>query len=57
MNRLTEKRNFLYFDTDGYMVDDCSQKLGKIEDFEEEVGIDLITLFKAAQQGIWIKTQ
>lgn len=53
MNRLTEKRNLLYFGTDGYIVSDGSQKFfGPLEDLEKEIGIDLITLFKATQQGI-----
>lgn len=30
-------------------------KLGAIEDLEEELGIDLITLFKALKKGIWYK--
>lgn len=30
-------------------------KLGQLEDIEEEFGIDLITLFKALKDGIWIK--
>lgn len=29
------------------------QKLGRLEDIEEEIGIDLITLFKALKDGIW----
>lgn len=31
----------------------CVDKLGKLEDIEEELGIDLITLFKALRNGIW----
>lgn len=30
-------------------------KLGQLEDVEDELGIDLITLFKAFKNGIWIK--
>ena len=30
-------------------------KLGQLEDIEEELGIDLITLFKALKNGIWSK--
>lgn len=30
-------------------------KLFDLEDIEDELGIDLITLFKALKQGIWIK--
>ena len=34
---------------------DCIQKLGQLEDIEDELGIDLITLFQALNNGIWIK--
>lgn len=30
-------------------------KLGQLEDIEDELGIDLITLFKAFKNGIWSK--
>ena len=30
---------------------DCINKLGKLEDLEEELGIDLLTLFKALKDG------
>jgi len=30
-------------------------KLGKLEDLEDELGIDLITLFLALENGIWSK--
>ena len=55
MIRLTEKRDGFYYDTDECMVSNCSQKLGPLEDLEEEIGIALITLFKATHQGIWMK--
>jgi len=32
-------------------------KLGQLEDIEEELGIDLMTLFKAFKNGIWYKDQ
>ena len=32
-------------------------KLGQLEDMEEELKIDLITLFKASKQGIFVKEQ
>ena len=35
----------------------CIQKLGQLEDIEEELGIDLITLFKILKNGIWVKTK
>ena len=33
------------------------QKLGQLEDIEDELGIDLITLFKALKNGIYVKTK
>ena len=32
-------------------------KLGQLEDIEEELGIDLITLFKALRDGIYVHLQ
>ena len=32
---------------------DCIDKLGQLEDIEEELGIDLVTLFKALNNGVW----
>lgn len=58
MSRLTIKNENVDFltgvkfeyETDNlYAVD----KLGKLEDLEEELGIDLITLFKALKDGIY----
>ena len=34
---------------------DSIHKLGQLEDIEDELGIDLITLFKALKNGIWVK--
>ena len=31
------------------------QKLGQLEDIEDELGIDLITLFKALKNGVYYK--
>lgn len=42
---------FEYETDDLYAVD----KLGKLEDLEEELGIDLITLFKALKDGIYVE--
>lgn len=53
MNRLTEKKDGLYYDIEECVVSNCSQKLGQLEDIEEELGIDLITLFKALKNGFW----
>lgn len=33
------------------------EKLSKIEDIEEEIGIDLTILFKAIMNGFWYKNQ
>lgn len=35
MNRLTEKRDGLYYDIEECVVSNCSQKLGQLEDIEE----------------------
>lgn len=54
MNRLTKKIENPQYSNDYEML--CAHdyhlinKLGKIEDIEEEIGIDLITLFKALKQ-------
>lgn len=57
MSRITKKRDGLYYDTDECMVSNCSQKLGPLEDIEEQLGVDLITLFKALNvcDGVWVK--
>ena len=40
----------------GRITDDrIYNKLGQLEDIEEELGIDLITLFRALTKGIYIK--
>ena len=53
MERLTEK-----LDDDTYFTEydesSCIHKLGKLEDIEEKIGIDFITLFKALKNGIRI---
>ena len=40
-----------YIDLGAY--ENCVQKLGQLEDIEEELGIDLITLFKALNNGVY----
>lgn len=61
MNRLTyQKRDGNYsirFDLGNLQQVDIKamNKLGKLEDIEEELGIDLITLFKALKNGIYKK--
>ena len=34
---------------------EVAEKLGKREDIEEDIGIDLVTLFNAFKNGIWSK--
>ena len=34
-------------------IEEALDKLGRYEDIEEEIGIDLITLFKALKNGFW----
>lgn len=34
---------------------DCINKLGRLEDIEDEIGIDLTILFKALNKGFYIK--
>lgn len=34
----------------------CVDKLGKLEDIEEQLGVDLITLFKAKNNGFYVKS-
>lgn len=53
MSRLTEKHNDYYI-SKATCTDDLKLKLGQYEDIEEELGIDLITLFKALKDGIYI---
>ena len=49
MNRLTAHR----YEHD--LFKDIYCKLEQLEDIEEELGIDLITLFKALQNGVYVK--
>ena len=53
MSRLTEKHNDYYI-SKATCTYDLKLKLGQYEDLEEELGIDLLTLFKALKDGIWI---
>ena len=63
MNRLTKKAQFVRNLITGKEIkyisnesdSDCVDKLGKLEDIEEELGIDLITLFKALKKGVYVK--
>ena len=49
MNRFTKPN----YEHDLFRAIYC--KLQYLEDIEEEIGIDLITVSKATQQGIWVK--
>lgn len=56
MERLTER------DEDGYIhkigecsLVDCYNKLGGLENIEDELGVSLEVLFKALKDGIWTK--
>ena len=69
MSRFTKKSNSILKEIEYQLIDEKenlsanegikkiqvlgTNKLGKLEDIEEELGIDLITLFKALKDGIW----
>ena len=61
MSRLTKKQGNLYysnnendiFPDDGSNAIRLLQVIGQYEDLEEELGIDLLTLFKALKDGIY----
>ena len=54
--RLTKKReDGHYDDIDECVSTRCSDKLGKIEDIEEELGIETATLLKALKDGIYTR--
>ena len=64
MNRLTKKNNGTgswtqfgdkYLPAHNIKHKQCVNKLGQLEDIEEELGIDLITLYKALKDGSYIK--
>ena len=59
MNRLTEKLQKGIYDINNknyaFGVSESLNKLGQLEDIEEELGIDLITLFKALKNGFYAK--
>ena len=54
MSRLTQRDGSCCF---GFarLKNEAIDKLGEHEDIEEELGIDLITLFKALTQGVYAK--
>ena len=46
-------RDGKYRPTNFHTKIECYNKLGQLEDIEEELGIDLITLFKALKDGFY----
>lgn len=58
--RLTEKNQNSYsYKTEGVYIEstECLNKLGQLEDVEDELGIDLVTLFKALKNGVYVKLE
>jgi len=56
--RLTNKKHQINIDASlspNYWLKPVADKLGKLEDIEDELEIDLITLFKALKKGVYIK--
>ena len=52
--RLTEESTPDYYSLkEDFGGEDAIQKLAQLEDIEEELGIDLITLFKALKDGVY----
>jgi hypothetical protein len=52
---LVENGYYYYSTQNNEYTSPLVDKLGHLEDIEEELGIDLITLFKALKDGIWVK--
>lgn len=48
------KRNYFLI-PDQEQCDNAENKLGQLEDLEEDLGADLITIFKALKNGIYIR--
>ena len=55
LTRLTTSRDNIYFpNSNESAYTDIVRKLGILEDIEEELGIDLVTLFKALIDGVFV---
>lgn len=54
-NRLTENWDNEHYHLDANLWIATKEKLGQLENIEEELGIDLITLFKALKNGVYYK--
>ena len=53
-----ERLEGVFFENQVLAIDgEAIDKLGQLEDIEEEFGIDLITLFKAVMNGFWYKNK
>ena len=53
-----EKLEGEYFENKTLAIDGKAiDKLGELEDIEEELGIDLKTLYKALTNGVWVKNE
>ena len=56
MERMTKKTDYGYINIpNNSKFIEPLDKLGQLEDIEDELGIDLITLFKALKYGIYFK--
>ena len=56
LTKTDEKYGYYYNGREDEIEFDVLSKLGQLEDIEDELGVDLITLFKALREkGIWIK--
>lgn len=61
MNRLTRKEGAIYYIADSAFpyakIFDINQKLGKLEDLEEELGCPFDVVFKALTEGVHIQAE
>lgn len=55
INRLTIKNTHASPDNSNKLLNEVYNKLCELEDLEEKLNIDLFTLFKALESGVWIK--
>ena len=58
MKRLTKKElqgDYIFINGENSCPNELATKLGELEDIEERLGIELITLFKALENGFYVK--
>ena len=55
--RLTENNDGMFFIKEYVLSWEANQKLGQLEDIEEELGIDLLVLHKAISCGVFMLTK